>query len=160
MHVSIRAPAWGAIMLVSIKYPSQIVSIRAPTKGAMATHSKIRPIRALTPPHRSQNRRYFGNPFPLTHPYVNSFREKTSRFYVHLRFALERFFGISPRHLCCGCKISVAPPKRPSFDQIASPNQATSSTLLDNQRPHQTLPLAYQQDFIYKKCNTSLKLLF
>ena len=71
------------------------VSIRAPTKGAMATHSKIRLFRVPFHPHRSKNRRILGNPFPLTHHYASSLRKKTHRFYDHLRFALELSFGIS-----------------------------------------------------------------
>ena len=126
-----------------------------PIQDAMATHSKIRPFRALTLPLIPQNRRVLGNPFPLTHPCVCPLREKTSRFYDHLRFALELFFGSSHRHLCRGCKFSVATAKRPSFWPISSPNQATDSTLLDNQRPHQTFPLVYQKRFNYKQFITS-----
>ena len=88
------------------------VSIRAPTRGAMATHSKIRPFRAPFTPLRQQNRRILGNPFPLTHPYVRPLKEKTSRFYDHLRFALERSFGAF-HYLCRGCKFSAAHAQRP-----------------------------------------------
>ena len=42
-----------------------LVSIRAPTKGAMATHSQIHPIRALTTPLIPQNRRYFWESIPI-----------------------------------------------------------------------------------------------
>ena len=79
----------------SISTKHSVISIRAPTRGAMATHSKIRPLRGPSPPLSPQNRRYFGNPFSLTHPCDRSLREKTSRFYDHLGFELELFFGIS-----------------------------------------------------------------
>ena len=135
--VSIRTPAKGAIRnacnngifvpfqsahprrvrfdLVDTIQIFRSVSIRAPTKGAMATHSKMYPIRVPSHPLSQQNRHNLGNPFPLTHPYVRPLREKTSRFYDHLRFALELSFGISHNYLCRGCKFSVATAKRPSF---------------------------------------------
>ena len=113
--VSIRAPAKGAITDVADYLKLLAVSIRAPTKGAMATHSKMYPIRVPSHPLSQQNRHNLGNPFPLTHPYVRPLREKTSRFYDHLRFALELSFGLSHHYLCRGCKFSVATAKRPSF---------------------------------------------
>jgi len=61
----------------------------------MATHSKISPIRALASPLSQQNRRILGNPSQLTHPCARPRREKTSRFYDHLGFALEPSFGTS-----------------------------------------------------------------
>ena len=79
------------------------VSIRAPTRGAMATHSQIHPIRAPTTPLSQQNRRILGNPFPRTHPCTRPLKEETSRFYNHLRFALRRSISSSHRHLCHGC---------------------------------------------------------
>ena len=134
-----------------------IVSIRAPTRGAMATHSKIRPFRALVSPLSQQNRHVLENPFPLTHPCVRHLREKTCRFYVCLRFALRRLLWLISPLVCCGCKISVVHAKRPLFGQITSPNQARHSTLLDNQRPHQTFLLAHHQDIVYKECSTFSK---
>ena len=59
----------------------------------MATHSKICPIRAFTPPLSSQNRRNLENPFPLTYPYVRPLREKGCRFYNHFGFAHEPFLA-------------------------------------------------------------------
>ena len=59
----------------------------------MATHSKIRQIRAFTPPLSSQNRRNLENPFPLTYPYVRTLREKGCRFYNHFWFAYEPFLA-------------------------------------------------------------------
>ena len=136
LFISIRAPAKGAIGRCFSRPCAQNVSIRAPTRGAMATHSKIRLFRAPSPPHRPQNRHNLGNPFPRTHPCNRSLRKKTSRFYDHLRFALEPFLA----HLTIICvtvaKFRSSLPKRPSFGLITSPNQAMHSTLLDNQRPH------------------------
>ena len=68
MSVSIRAPTRGAITDYREDWERDPVSIRAPTRGAMATHSKIRTFRVLTPPLSAQNRRNLGNPFPLSHP--------------------------------------------------------------------------------------------
>ena len=67
------------------------ISIRAPARGAMATHSKIRLIRTLTITHRAQNRHDLGNPRPRKHPCIRPLREKTHRFYDHLRFTLRPF---------------------------------------------------------------------
>ena len=50
---------------------------------------------------------------PLTHPCARSLKEETSRFYDHFGFTLERSFGLSHCHLCCGCKISAAHAQRP-----------------------------------------------
>ena len=116
------------------------VSIRAPTRGAMrftrssrhwclfqSAHPRrvrwqhiVRFARFECLPLHSDHKIdvIFGNPFPLTHPYVRPLREKTSRFYDHLRFTLELSFGLSHRHLCRGCKISVVRAKQPSFGQI------------------------------------------
>ena len=99
------------------------VSIRAPAKGAMPTHSKIRLFRVFSTPHRAQNRRYFGNPFPHSHPCVRPLREKTCQFHDHLRFALELPFGSSHHHLCCGCKFSAVHAKRPSFGLSRHPTK-------------------------------------
>ena len=96
MFISIRAPAWGAITSDNPFAAPNGISIRAPAWGAMATHSKIRPFRVPFHPHRSKNRRILGNPFPLKHPCDRPLREKTHRFYDHLRFALEHFWLISP----------------------------------------------------------------
>ena len=92
-----------------------IVSIRAPAWDAMATHSKVRPFQAPFPPLRPQNRRNFGNPFPLTHPCVSSLREKTCQFYAHLGFALEFSFGFFRYSCVAVVKTSVVRAKRPCF---------------------------------------------
>ena len=92
-----------------------VVSIRATYTVAMATRSKIRQIQALTPQLSAQNQRNLGNLFPLTQHCARPLREKTHRFYGHLGFALELSFGLSHRHLCRGCKISVAPAKATFF---------------------------------------------
>ena len=117
----------------------------------MATHSKIRPIRALVPPLSQQNQRILGKPFPLTHPCARHLREKTCRFHVHLRFALGQ---LPLAHLIVIC-VAVAnfrssTPNDLLLIKFTSPNQATYSTLPDNQRPHRTFPLIYQQNNIYK----------
>lgn len=105
--VSIRAPTKGAIPQSEGGALSRGVSIRAPTQGAMATHSKIRPFQVSSTPHSPQNRRILGNPFQRTHPCNRPLREKTCRFYVHLGFALKPSFSISHHHLCRGCKFST-----------------------------------------------------
>ena len=113
------------------------VSIRAPARGAMATQSKIRPIRGLTPPHRSQNRRILGNPSPQWHPCARPLREKRHRFYDHLWIALERFIGSSHRRLCCGCKFSVVRTKRPSLAYpVAQPSDAFDLTRQSTTSPN------------------------
>ena len=99
------------LFIIAVKGVEQFQSA-PPIRVAMATHSQIRPFRALAPPHRPQNRHNLGNPLPRTHPCARPLREKTCRFYVHLGFALERFFGLSHRHLCRGCKFSVIPPNK------------------------------------------------
>ena len=136
------------------------VSIRAPAIGTMATHSKIRPFRVPSPPLDPQNRRVLGKPFP-THASLRPFSQRgnesilwslwihtrTFLWLISLSFVLRlQNFG---RHL-----------KTTFLWFISSPNQAMSSTSPDNQSPHQAFPLIYQQDFIYKKCNTSLKPFF
>ena len=109
----------------------QTVSIRAPAWGAMATHSKIRPFRAPSHPLIAQNRRNLGNPFPHRHPYVRPLREKMSRFYDHLRFALELSFGIS-HSFVLRLQNFGRPRQTTFFWSNPSPNQATV-------RPHQTI---------------------
>ena len=116
----------------------------------MATHSKMHPIRAPSPPLSQQSRRNLGNPFPLTHPCDRSLQKKTHRFYVHLRFALERSFGSSHRPFVLRLQNFGRPRQTTFLWSTSSPNQSAGSTLLDNQRPHQTFPLVYQQNFIYK----------
>lgn len=115
----------------------------------MATHSKICPFRALTPPHRSQNRHNLGNPPQYSHPCDRPLREKTHRFYGHLGFALELFFGIS-HHFCVAVAKFRSSAPNDLLGFTPSPNQAADSTSPDNQRPHRAFPLVYQQDFIYK----------
>ena len=131
-----------------------LVSIRTPTQGAMATHSKIRPFQVSSTPHSPQNRRILGNPFQRTHPCNRPLREKTCRFYVHLGFALELSFGASHHYLCRGCKFSIVKHQTTFFWSTPSSNQATSSNLPHNQSHHQTFPLTYQQNIIYRECNT------
>ena len=123
----------------------------------MATHSKICPLRLPSPPLSQQNQRILGNPFPLTHPCARPRREKTCRFYVCLRFELKLSFGLSHRHLCCGCKISVALRQTTFFWFISSPNQATYSTFPHNQSSHKTFLLVHQQNIICKKHSTDSK---
>ena len=89
------------------------VSIRAPAIGAMATHSKIRQVRALATPLSAQNRHNLGNPFPPPHPCDRSLRKKTSRFYDHLRFALECFLA----HLTIIC-VAVAKFRSPPLNDL------------------------------------------
>lgn len=126
----------------------------------MATQSKIRPIRTLTPPLIQQNRRNLGNPFPLSHPCARPLREKTCRFYDHLGFALELSFGSSHRHLCCGCKISVVRAQRPSFGQIhvAQPSGVFDINAQSTTSPSLSFGLSTRLHL--QKCNTYLKLLF
>ena len=125
-HVSIRAPAKGAICVRRVQRAGCAVSIRAPAKGAMATHSKIRPFRALTTPLTPQNRRNFWNPFPLTHPCASPLREKTCRFYDHLGFALEFSFGFFRYSCVAVVKFSIAPRQTIFFWSTPQPNQATA----------------------------------
>ena len=135
----------------------QTVSIRAPAWGAMATHSKIRPFRALAHPLITQNRRNLWSPFPLTLHCILPIREKTHRFYDHLELALEH--SISSSHHFCVAVVNFRSPAPNDLllVKFTSPNQATSSTLLDKQRPHQTLPLVYEQSIFYKECSTYSK---
>ena len=104
--------------------------------GAMATHSKIRPFRALTLPHSSQNQRNLENPFPHTHPCARSLRKNAP-----ILCLLEVYTRTFLAHLTIIC-VAVARFRSSCqttfFWSTSSPNQATSSTLLDNQRPHQT----------------------
>ena len=125
----------------------------------MATQSKIRPFRTLASPLSQQNRRILGNPFPLTHPCTCSLREKTSRFYDHLGFALELSFSSSHRHLCRGCKISVAPPNNLLLVyRVAQPSDAFNLTRQSKASPHLSFGLSTRPHL--QKCNTYLKLLF
>ena len=71
----------GALSSVTVSENFVSVSIRAPTGGAMATHSKIRPFQALT------------------YPYVRPLREKGCRFYNHFGFAYEPFLA-HPTIIC------------------------------------------------------------
>ena len=89
------------------------VSIRAPAIGTMTTHSKIRQVRALATPLSAQNRHNLGNPFPPPHPCDRSLRKKTSRFYDHLRFALECFLA----HLTIIC-VAVAKFRSPPLNDL------------------------------------------
>lgn len=107
-----------------------------------------------------KNRRNLWNSFPLTYPCVRPLREKMCQFHDYFRFALEPSFGSSHRHLCCGCKISVVHAKRPYFWSTSSTNQATDSTLLKNQQPHQAVPLVYQENINYKNCSACSKIFF
>ena len=125
-RVSIRAPAKGAIRVTDGVRIDGAVSIRAPAKGAMATHSKIRPFRALTTTLTPQNRRNFWNPFPLTHPCASPLREKTCRFYDHLGFALEFSFGFFRYSCVAVVKFSIAPRQTIFFWSTPQPNQATA----------------------------------
>ena len=120
------------------------VSIRAPAWGAMATHSKICLFRVPSPPLDQQNRHNLWNQFPLTHLCARPLKEETSRFYVHLRFALELSFGSSHRHLCVAVvKFRSLPPNDLLLGySVTQPSD--SSTLLDNQPPHRTFHLVYQ----------------
>ena len=106
-----------------------VVSIRTPTKGAMATRSKIRPLRAPSHPLSPQNRHNLENPFSSSHPCVRHLREKTHRFYDHFGFAIKLSIGSSHHYLCCGCKISVVRTKRPSLAYpVAQPSDAFNLT--------------------------------
>ena len=113
-------------------------------QSAMATHSKIHPIRALVPQLRPQNRRILGNLFPLTQPCARPLKEKTGRFYDHLRFAPELFFGISHRHLCRGCKISVAPRQTTFFwsNPVTQPSDEFDLARQSNASPHTSFGLS------------------
>ena len=114
-----------------------LVSIRAPTQGAMATQSKIRPIRGLTPPHRSQNRRILGNPSPQWHPCARPLREKRHRFYDHLWIALECFLA----HLTVTCVAVVifGRPRQTTFlwsNHVAQPSDAFDLTRQSTTSPN------------------------
>ena len=125
-----------------------LVSIRAHTRGAMATHSKIRPFQVYSTPHSPQNRRILGNPFQRTHPCARPRREKTCRFYVHLGFALRQF-TLAYLTIICVAVVKFRSPRQTTFFwSTQSPNQVTYSTLTHNQSPHPTFPLVYQQDII------------
>ena len=121
----------------------------------MATQSKIRPFRALTLPLSLQNQRNLENPFPHTPPCARSLRKNAPilcSLEVHIRTFLAHLTVI------CVAVVKFRSPRQTTFFwSTVSPNQATSSTLLDNQRPHRTFPLVYQPNINYKKCNTYLK---
>ena len=144
--VSIRAPAWGAIQCIDPRCLISHVSIRAPAWGAMATHSKIRPLRALTPPLSSQNQHNLGNPFPHSRPCSRPLREKTSRFYDHLRFALEPSFGLS-HHFC----VAVANFGRPRPNDlllvyhVTQPSNAFDLTRQSTTSPNLSFDLSTEQ---------------
>ena len=124
------------------------ISIRAPTKGAMATHSKIRPIRALTLPLSQQNRHNLGNPVPLTHPCAHSLRKNAP--ILCLLEVYTRTFLAYLTVICVAVANFRSSRQTTFFWSTTSPNQATHLTSLDNQSPHQAFPLDYKQDFIYK----------
>ena len=122
-------------------------------QSAMATHSKISPIRALASPLSQQNRRILGNPSQLTHPCARPRREKTSRFYDHLGFALEPSFGTS--HSFVLRLQNFGRPRPTTFlwsNHVTQPSDAFDLTRQTIASP--TFPLAHQQDIVYKECST------
>ena len=141
-HVSIRAPAIGTISPQNFALIMRRVSIRAPAIGTMATHSKIRQVRALATPLSAQNRHNLGNPFPPPHPCDRSLRKKTSRFYDHLRFALECFLA----HLTIIC-VAVAKFRSPPLNDLLLVYRVTQPSnefdLTRQSTPSPPFPLVY-----------------
>ena len=150
MFVSIVMLRFG--VSVPLVYP--IVSIRAPTRGAIDLFLKIHQEQDTFAPHQllESTNRFLGR-FQSAHPcwvrwqhivrFARSecipihikptqFRESVSThaslrpsslkgnvpILCSLRIRTQTFFGSSHHYLCCGCKISVVPAKRPSFGQI------------------------------------------
>lgn len=102
---------------------TRAVSIRAPVRDAIATHSKIRPLRATSPPLSKQNQRILRNPFQRPHPCARPRRENTCRFYVRLGGCTRTFLWLISPLLCRGCNFSVATAKRPSSGLTRSPTK-------------------------------------
>ena len=115
----------------------------------MATHSKIRPFRALTHPLSQQNRHNLGHLFPLTHPCVRPHKRKRTDFTI----TWGSHSNLSFAHLTVIC-VAVVNFRSPPLNDLLSVYHVTQpsngSTSPDNQRPHRTFPLVYPQDFIYK----------
>ena len=120
----------------------------------MATHSKIRPLRALTPPLSSQNQHNLGNPFPHSRPCSRPLREKTSQFYDHLRFALEPSFGLS-HHFC----VAVANFGRPRPNDlllvyhVTQPSNAFDLARQSTASPHLSFGLSVLRLTLQRGCS-------
>ena len=80
-----------------------------PIQDAMATHSWIHQIRALTPSRNQQNQRVLGNLSPLAHPRVRLLREETSRFYDHLGGRTQIFLWLIELFVLRSLVVKVSP---------------------------------------------------